>query len=71
MNKYFTDIMPKIRENGKYILDKKSKKELNKVNEKLKLIKKSSEKELTKVNKKLSSIKRSNKDLLLNMKNTK
>lgn len=26
MNKYFTEIMPKIRETGKYIFDKKSKK---------------------------------------------
>jgi prophage antirepressor-like protein len=41
MNKYFTDIMPKIRENGKYELDKKSKKELDIVNKKLKSIKKS------------------------------
>jgi N-dimethylarginine dimethylaminohydrolase len=35
MNKYFTEIMPKIRETGMYILDKKSKKELDKVNKKL------------------------------------
>ena len=41
MDKYFTEIMPKIRETGKYILDKESKKELDKINKKLKLIKKS------------------------------
>jgi hypothetical protein len=69
MNKYFTEIMPKIRETGMYILDKKSKKELDKVNKKLKSVKKTSEKELNKVNKKLNSIKLSNKDLLLNLKN--
>ena len=39
MNKYFTEIMPKIRESGMYILDKKSKKELDKVNKKLNSIK--------------------------------
>jgi len=39
MNKYFTEIMPKIRETGMYILDKKSKKELDKVNKKLDSIK--------------------------------
>jgi hypothetical protein len=41
MNKYFTEIMPKIRETGMYILDKKSKKELDKVNKKLNSVKKS------------------------------
>ena len=41
MNKYFTDIMPKIREFGKYILDKSSKKELDKINKKLSSIKRS------------------------------
>lgn len=41
MNKYFTDIMPKIREFGKYILDKSSKKELDKMNKKLSSIKRS------------------------------
>jgi prophage antirepressor-like protein len=41
MNKYFTDIMPIIRKTGKYILDSSSKKELNKINKKLKLTKKS------------------------------
>ena len=41
MNKYFTEIMPKIRQTGKYILDKESKEELNKINKKLNSIKKS------------------------------
>jgi prophage antirepressor-like protein len=41
MDKYFTEIMPTIRKNGKYFLDKKTKKELDKVNKKLNLIKKS------------------------------
>jgi hypothetical protein len=41
MDKYFTEIMPIIRKKGKYILDKESKKELDKINKKLKLIKKS------------------------------
>ena len=41
MNKYFTEIMPKIRETGMYFLDKKSKKELDKVNKKLNSVKKS------------------------------
>lgn len=41
MNKYFTDIMPTIRKTGKYILEKSSRKELDKINEELKSIKKS------------------------------
>jgi prophage antirepressor-like protein len=41
MNKYFTEIMPKIRETGKFILNNEDKKELDKINEKLKSIKKS------------------------------
>lgn len=44
MNKYFTEIMPKIRKTGKYILDKVSKKELDKINNKLKSVKKSNKK---------------------------
>ena len=44
MKKYFEDIMPKIRKTGKYILDKIAKKELDKINEKLKSIKKSNKK---------------------------
>lgn len=39
MDKYFSDIMPKIRQSGKYILDVKSKKELDAINKQLKLIK--------------------------------
>ena len=35
MNEYFTNIMPEIRKTGKFILDNKSKKKLDKVNNKL------------------------------------
>jgi prophage antirepressor-like protein len=35
MHKYFTDIMPKIRQTGKYILDDTDKKKLDKMNDKL------------------------------------
>jgi prophage antirepressor-like protein len=41
MDKYFKEIMPSIRKTGKYIIDKESKKELTKINQKLKSIKKS------------------------------
>jgi prophage antirepressor-like protein len=41
MDKYFADIMPSIRKNGKYILDKLSKKNLDKINKKLSSIKRS------------------------------
>jgi prophage antirepressor-like protein len=41
MDKYFTHIMPSIRKTGKYILDAESKKELRKINKKLKSIKRS------------------------------
>ena len=35
MNEYFTNIMPEIRKTGKFILDNKSKKKLDKINNKL------------------------------------
>jgi len=35
MNEYFTNVMPEIRKTGKYIMDNKNKKELNKINNKL------------------------------------
>ena len=35
MNEYFINIMPQIRKTGKYIMDNKNKKELNKINNKL------------------------------------
>jgi len=35
MDKYFTDIMPKIRKTGKYILEDKFKNELKEINNKL------------------------------------
>jgi len=41
MDKYFTDIMPKIRQSGKYVLDETNKNKLDKVNKKLNSIKKS------------------------------
>ena len=40
MNEYFTKIMPKIRETGKYIMDDLNKNELDKLNTKLDFIKK-------------------------------
>jgi hypothetical protein len=39
MTKYFTEIMPKIRQNGKYILDNVNKSKLNKMNKLLKDVK--------------------------------
>ncbi len=39
MTKYFTEIMPKIRQNGKYILDNANKLKLNKMNRLLKDVK--------------------------------
>jgi prophage antirepressor-like protein len=41
MNKYFTEIMPQIRQYGSYILDKTNKLKLDKVNKKLNSVKKS------------------------------
>ena len=41
MDKYFTEIMPKIRQSGKYVLDKTNKTKLYNVNKKLNSIKKS------------------------------
>jgi len=41
MNKYFTEIMPQIRQYGSYILDKSNKLKLDKVNKKLNSVKKS------------------------------
>ena len=38
MDKYFTEIMPEIRKNGKYIMDNKNKKVLDKLNIKIKKI---------------------------------
>ena len=41
MNKYFTEIMPQIRQYGSYVLDKTNKLKLDKVNKKLNSVKKS------------------------------
>jgi prophage antirepressor-like protein len=75
MDKYFTDIMPKIRKTGSYTINKFEKIKLNKINKKLSSIKKSNKEKLIKVSKKLSkkikSIKKSNKDLLNNQRNIK
>lgn len=66
MNKYFAEIMPTIRQTGKYILDAHDKIKIDKINKKIETIKSSSKKVLNKVRKKLSSIKKSNKDLVIN-----
>ena len=57
MNKYFAEIMPTIRQTGKYILDTHDKIKIDRINKKIETIKSSSKKVLNKVRKKLSSIK--------------